>query len=158
AFDGKHDATQSQRVWRRDLRFARDQRWIAKLRQLKPPVPIWGLHHHDVDLDAFHPVDAVHPLALDRRLAFPRHAEGGEKSDSGGEVGDDDADMVHSLDRHVPSIAGNSGGRVRRSRLTVLATWTWFATTAGDAGDDALLHGASSQRDRNEIECCPKTG
>jgi hypothetical protein len=47
---------------------------------------------------------AVHPQALDRRLAFDRHAERGEKSDSGCEVVNDDADVVQSLDRHVPSI------------------------------------------------------
>ena len=65
------------------------------------PVPIWGPHHNDVDLDIFEPVDAVHPRALDRRLAFERHAERGKKSDSGSKVVDDDADVVQSLDRHV---------------------------------------------------------
>src|SRR6267378_325520 len=101
AFDCKHDAPEAQRVRRCDL----DQFWIAKLRQFKPPVPIWGPHHNDVDLDTFEPVDAVHPRALDRRLAFERHAERGEKSDSGCKVVDDDTDVVQSLDRHVPSIA-----------------------------------------------------
>ena len=105
AFDCKHDAPEAQRVRRCDRRFDLDQFWIAKLRQLKPPVPIWGPHHNDVDLDTFEPVDAVHPRALDRRLAFDRHAERGEKSDSGCKVVDDDADVVQSLDRHVPSIA-----------------------------------------------------
>ena len=33
-------------------------------------MPIWGPHHDDVDLDTFESVDAVHPRALDRRLAF----------------------------------------------------------------------------------------
>src|SRR6266567_9597986 len=66
---------------------------------------IWGPHHNDVDLDTFEPVDAVHPRALDRHLAFERHAERGEKSDSGCKVVDDDADVVQSLDRHVPSMA-----------------------------------------------------
>ena len=46
-----------------------------------------------VDLDTFEPVDAVHPRALDRHLAFERHAERGEKSDSGCKVLDDDADV-----------------------------------------------------------------
>src|SRR5258705_3951576 len=44
-------------------RFDLDQSWIAKLRQLKPPVPIWGPHHNDVDLNTFEPVDAVHPAS-----------------------------------------------------------------------------------------------
>src|ERR1700676_3960741 len=70
-----------------------------------PPVPIWGPHHNDVDLNTFEPVDAVHPQALDRHLAFERHAERGEKSDSGCKVVDDNADVVQSLDRHVASSA-----------------------------------------------------
>src|SRR5215211_8221284 len=89
AFDCKHDAPQAQRVRRCTRRFDLDQFWIAKLRQLKPPVPIWGLHHNNVDLDIFEPVDAVHPRALDRGLAFERHAERGEKGDSGCKVLDD---------------------------------------------------------------------
>jgi len=40
-------------------------------------------------------------LALDRHLAFERHAERSEKSDSGCKVVDDHADVVQSLDRHV---------------------------------------------------------
>ena len=111
AFDCKHDAPEAQRVRRCDRRFDLDQFWIAKLRQLKPPVPIWGPHHNDVDLDTLEAVDAVHPRALDRHLAFKRHAERGKKSDSGGKVVDDDADVVQSLDRHVPSMAeAVSGG------------------------------------------------
>jgi hypothetical protein len=105
-------------------RFDLDQSWIAKLRQLKPPVPIWAPHHDDVDLGSVEPVHAVHPRALDSRLAFVRHAERGEKSDSGCKVVDDDADVVQSLDRHVPS---NSNGRARRSRPTILASWRWVA-------------------------------
>ncbi len=101
AFDCKHDAPEAQRVRRCDRRFDLDQFWIAKLRQLKPPLPLWGPHHNDVDLDTFEPVDAVHPRALDRHLAFDSHAERGEKSDSGCKVVDDDADVIQSLDRHA---------------------------------------------------------
>ena len=104
-FDCKHNAPQAQRVRRCDRRFDLDQFWVTKLRQLKLPVPIWGLHHHDIDLDTFDPVDAVHPRTLDPHLAFGGHAERGEKSDSGCQVVNDDADVVQSLDRHVPSIA-----------------------------------------------------
>jgi hypothetical protein len=69
------------------------------------PCPIWGPHHNDVDLDTFEPVDAVDPRALNPRLAFERHAERSEKSDSGYKVVDDDADVVQSLDRYVPGMA-----------------------------------------------------
>jgi hypothetical protein len=105
AFDRKHDASEAQRVRRCDRRLDLDQLRVAKLRQLKPPVAIRGSHHDDVDLDTFDPVDAVHPRALHRRFPFDRHAEGGEKSDRGGKVIDDDADVVQSLDGHVPTIA-----------------------------------------------------
>src|SRR5947208_2297138 len=54
----------------------------------------------------FEPAESVHPGAFDRHLAFKRHAEDGEEGNGGWEVVDDDADMVHSLDRHVPSLAG----------------------------------------------------
>src|ERR671929_1369723 len=86
AFDCKHDAPEAQRVRRCDRRFDLDQFWIAKLRQLKPPVPIWGSHHNDVDLDTFEPVDAVHPLSLDRRLTLQLQTELGKESDSGCKV------------------------------------------------------------------------
>src|SRR5207237_5844687 len=78
AFDCKHDAPEAQRVRRCDQWFDLDQLWIAKLRQLKPPVPIWGPHHDDVYLNTFEPVDAVHPRTLDRRLAVDRHVARGE--------------------------------------------------------------------------------
>src|SRR5947208_9558254 len=41
AFDCKHDAPEAQRVRRCDRRFDLDQFWIAKLRQLKPPVTLY---------------------------------------------------------------------------------------------------------------------
>src|ERR687892_556630 len=104
AFDCKHDAPEAQRVRRCDRRFDLDQFWIAKLRQLEPPVPIWGPHHNDVDLDTFEPVDAVHPLSLYRRLTLLLQTELGKESDSGSKVLDDDAEVVQSLDRHFPTI------------------------------------------------------
>jgi len=80
-----------------------DQLWVAELRQLDSPMAVRGPHHSDVDLHAFEPAEAVHPGAFDRPLAFNRHAEGGEEGNGGWEVVDDDADMVHSLDRHEPA-------------------------------------------------------
>ena len=117
AFDCKHDAPKAWRVRRCYRWLDLDQFWIAKLRQLKPPVPIRGTHHDDVDLDTLERVDAVHPGAFDGGLAFDRHAERGEERGCGSKVVDDDADVVQSLDRHVPSIAeamrGGSGDRDR---------------------------------------------
>ncbi len=67
-------------------------------------MPIWGAHHNDVDLDTFEPVDAVHPPSLYLSLALRLQTELGKESGSGREVLDDDAYVVQSLDRHVPSI------------------------------------------------------
>jgi hypothetical protein len=119
-FDREHDLPEAQRVRRSIHWLGPDQRRVAKLRQLDPPVAVRGPHHGDVDLDAFEPIEAVHPGALDRPLAFQRHAESSEEANGGCEVVDDDADMVHSLDRHVPSF---SRGNARLSRLTVLTSW-----------------------------------
>ena len=104
-FDREHDLPEAQRVRRGNCRLDPDQRRVAELRQLDPPMAVRGQHRSDVDLDAFETVEAVHPRAFDRHLAFNRHAEGGEKGNGGREVVDDDANMVHSLDRHVASLA-----------------------------------------------------
>src|SRR5258708_25159816 len=50
AFDCKHDAPEAQRVRRCNRRFDLDQFLIAKLRHLKPHVPILGPHTNDVEL------------------------------------------------------------------------------------------------------------
>src|SRR5882724_11316940 len=71
-------------------------------------MPIWCSHHNDVNLNIFECVDAVYPRPFDRRLTFFRHAECGEKSDSGCKVVDDDAHMIHSLDCHAPIIASSN--------------------------------------------------
>ena len=68
-----------------------------------------GPHHGDVDLDAFEPVEAVHPGALDRHFTFHHHAERREEANGGCHVVDDDADVVHSPDCHVASITADMG-------------------------------------------------
>ena len=105
AFDRKHDAPQAQRFGGAIAGSISTSFGLRNFVSSSAPVPIWGPHHNDVHLDIFDPVDPVHPRALDRRLAFDRHAERGEKSDSRWKVVDDDADVIQSLDRHVPSIA-----------------------------------------------------
>src|SRR5439155_14535272 len=105
----EHDLPEAQRVRRGNRWLGPDQLWVAELRQLDPPVAVWGPHHGDVDPDAFEPAESVHPGAFDRHLAFKRHAEDGEEGNGGWEVVDDEADMVHSLDRHFASLGGAMG-------------------------------------------------
>ena len=45
--------------------------------------------------------DAIHPAALDRPLALQLESELDEKLSRGREVVNDDAHVVHPLDRHV---------------------------------------------------------
>jgi hypothetical protein len=72
-----------------------------ELRQLEPAVAVRCPHHRDVDPDAVEPVDPVDRLSLDRRPALQLHAELDEERDRRLEVVDDDAHVVHPLDRHV---------------------------------------------------------
>src|SRR5204862_8228659 len=53
AFDCKHDAPEAQRVRRCDRWFDLDQVWIAKIRQLTHPVPIWGPSLDHVAVERF---------------------------------------------------------------------------------------------------------
>jgi hypothetical protein len=80
AFDGKDDTAEAQRVRWGNRRFTRDQLWMAKLRQFEPPVTIGSPHHHNVDLDTFEPVDAVHSWAINQRFPFTLHAKLGKKA------------------------------------------------------------------------------
>ena len=47
------------------------------------------------------PDDAVHPTSLDCRLALQLQTEFDKERGRGREVVDNDADVVHPLDRHV---------------------------------------------------------
>ena len=103
-FDREHDLPEAQRVRRGNRGLGPDQLRVAVLRQLDSPVAIRGSHHSDVGLDAFEPAEAVHRGTFDRHLALKRHAECGEEGNGGWEIVNDDADMIHSFDRHVPSL------------------------------------------------------
>src|SRR5689334_24226107 len=89
---------------------------MAKLRQLELPMPIRRVHHHDVDLNTVDPVDAVHPLSLDRHPAFRRHAELSEESDRAVEIFYHDDDVVQPLDRHAADTQDVGGSSLPSSR------------------------------------------
>ncbi len=72
-----------------------------ELDQLEPSVAVWGTHHRDVRPSSLEPNDAIHPAALVRCLAFQLESELNEERRGGRKVIDDDADMVHPLDRHA---------------------------------------------------------
>jgi hypothetical protein len=87
-------------------------------RQFQLAVAVWGPHHRDVAADAVESDGAVRPEALDLRFAFPLHAKFGEEGDGGIQVFDDNADVVHPLNRHggSPSSSRNpsqAGAKLR---------------------------------------------
>jgi hypothetical protein len=72
-----------------------------KLCQLDSSVPVWSLQHGNLGSDTLEPDDAVHPIALDRRLAPQFESELNEERHRVREVVDDDAHMIHPLDCHA---------------------------------------------------------
>jgi len=92
--NGEHDATHTQSVHRR-IRLDAGRRRPLELRQLKSTVAVRRPHHGDVTSDTVEPDDAVHPLPLDGRFALQFKAEFGKERDSGLEVVDNDANVVH---------------------------------------------------------------
>src|ERR671931_2444961 len=98
--DCECDMADARGVRRRVLAAARARRGV-KLHQLEPSVAVRGLHHRDLRPDALETHDAVHPSALDRPLALQLESELDEERLRGREVVEDDAHMVHTLDRHA---------------------------------------------------------
>ena len=111
-FDRKHDLPKAQSVWRGVHWLSLDQIRIAELRQLNPPVAVRSPHHGDVGLHACKPAKAINRRPLDRHLPLKRQAEGSEEVDGSREVVNDDADVIHSINRHMASI----GAAVRARR------------------------------------------
>ena len=62
---------------------------------------VWGAHHRDVRPDPVEANDAIHGGALDRCLSFEFESELSEERARDGEVVNDDAHMMHPLDRHL---------------------------------------------------------
>lgn len=126
--DGEHDAVCAQNVVRPVARSGADRRGAAVLRQLEPAVTVRGPEHGDVTADAVESGALVGDEALDLRPAFQLHPEFHEERDSGIHALDDDADVVHPLNRHArfslfrvrPVAAADALGRSRWHVLDIL--------------------------------------
>src|SRR3989442_11705393 len=92
---------------RRRVRVAATARRGVELDQLEPSVAVRGLHHCVLHPDALETHDAVHPTAPDRPLALQLESEHDEERLRGREVVEDDAHVVHALDRHA--LDGSAG-------------------------------------------------
>src|SRR5262245_2946886 len=102
-FDGEHDATYAERVRRCVSWLSADRHRLVEFHELKAAVTVRGPHHCDVDLGAVESDDAIYPTSLDYHLALQLQTECDKEGDSRFEVFENNADVVHSLDRHVSS-------------------------------------------------------
>ena len=78
-----------------------DHRRCEKARELEWAVAVRCAHHRDLDALVAKSGDATCPLSFDRGSPFEFEAELAEELDRRCEVLDDDADVVHPLNRHV---------------------------------------------------------
>src|SRR5918995_2092924 len=139
--DGEHDATDAQRVHRRVFWLGPDRRRRVELVQLEPPVAVRGPHHGDVASDAVEPDDAVDPPSLDGRLALKLQTKFDKERDRSLEVVDNEEDVVHPQNRHVPESRVRCAMSVgwsppdfrvrgpRRTRAEGAGTWRLYAVT-----------------------------
>jgi hypothetical protein len=103
--DGEHDAAYPERVRRCVLRFSADRRRPLELHQLHAAVATRSPQHCDVRSDIVEADHLIDRRSLDCRLALKLETKFDKERDRRGEVVDNDADVVHPPNRHVPTIA-----------------------------------------------------
>src|SRR5213596_576126 len=115
-FDGEHDATDAQRVHRRVHGPKPDRVGRVELVELDATVAVRGPHQREGGANALEPDQAVDRRSLDLRLAFELEAEFDEERLGRLEVVDNDENVVHPLNRHIPG--AGSEGRTRDLSFT----------------------------------------
>ena len=115
--DGEHEPTDAERVRRCVLRLGADHRRLLIAHQLELAVAVRSPHHGDIDALAVESDDAVRPLSLHCHLALELKAEFDKERDSGVEVVEDNADVVHPQDRHVLERRGPDDWANRPARV-----------------------------------------
>src|SRR2546421_8719780 len=101
-FDGEHDATDAQRVHRRVHGSKPDRVGRVELVELDATVAVRGPHQREGGANVLEPDQAVDRRSLDLRLAFELEAEFDEERLGRLEVVDNDENVVHPLNRHIP--------------------------------------------------------
>jgi hypothetical protein len=76
-------------------------------------VAVRRAHHGDLDALVAEPSNASCPFSFDRGLTFELETELAEEIDRRCEVVDDDADVIHPLNRHVPPLTDVSSLKPR---------------------------------------------
>ena len=77
-----------------------------------------GPHHCDVDSNVVESDDPVRPTSLDWRLALQLQTTFDKESDSSCKVVDNNADVLHSLKRHVPDLQTTKSNQIDSALLT----------------------------------------
>ncbi len=109
-----------------------------------------GPHHGDVDADVVEPDDTVHPASLDWRLALQLHAKFDKERSSSLKVVDNDADVIHPLNRHIPSI-GWMLGYAGEGWHRLLADLGVGGAPGADPQRDGIAPEPREQRDRRVV-------
>lgn len=152
--DGEHDPVEAQRVRRCDPRCRTACRRPVVLRQLEPALAVGGPHHRDLRSHVVETHDTFRPTSLDRLPALQTHAELDEERDRRLEVVDHDCDVVHTLDRHAPSVEATWLGR---SRLRTTETGGTRTRGAGPPSSETSAHGSGpSARECGTISTCAR--
>src|SRR5437762_197526 len=103
---GEHDAEVTERVhW--GAAVIGDHRRREESGQLEPAVTVRRTHHGNLDAHVAQASDAIRPVSFDWGTPLKLEAQFGEEFNSGIDVFDHDADVVHALNRHDASLASN---------------------------------------------------
>src|ERR687892_1674453 len=100
---GEHDAQVAEGV-HRGVPVIGDHRRREKARELEPAVAVRRAHHGGLDALVAQSSDAPCPLSFHPGSPFELEAELAKELDRRWEVLDDDADVVHPLKRHLPTV------------------------------------------------------
>ena len=82
----------------------RDSRGREEARELKPAVAVRRAHHGNLDALIAQSSDTSRPFSFDGGPPFEVEAELAKKINRLSEIIDDDSDVVHPFERHVPNL------------------------------------------------------
>ena len=109
----EHDAQVTESVHRSGAVIG-DHRRRQESGHLEPAVTVWRTHHGNLDAHIAQSSDTICPLSLDWRAPFELEPKFRKELNGGVHVFYDDADIVHTLDRHDLSFAPDGRGEPRQ--------------------------------------------
>src|SRR4029077_6464834 len=121
---GEHDAQVTERV-HGGAAVIGDHSRHEESGQLEPAVTVRRTHHGNLDAHATQSRDAIGPVSLDGGPPLELEAKFGEERNGGIDVFHHNAHVVHTLDRHDVSLAGEKKEK---------GTGTFFVAKNGGKG------------------------